>query len=276
MGTKKYKPVTPGLRQRRVNDYNEVTTRSPEVSLLVKKNKKAGRNNTGRITVRRRGGENKRHYRIIDFKRDKKDIVGTIKSIEYDPNRSAYISLVYYEDGEKRYIITPNKAVVGQRVISGEDVDIKPGNTLPLKSIPAGASVYNVELHLNKGAQLVRSAGVSAVLMGKHEGYVTLKLPSGEVRLINENCTATVGQSGNTDHRNRVIGKAGINRKLGKRPKVRGSVMNPCDHPHGGGEGRAPIGQEGPRTPWGKPTLGYKTRKKRKKFGRFIVSRAGK
>jgi large subunit ribosomal protein L2 len=276
MGTKKYKPVTPGLRQRRVNDYCDVTTTSPEPSLLVKKNGKAGRNNTGRITVRRRGGENKRHYRIVDFKRDKKNIPGIIKSIEYDPNRSAYISLVFYKDGEKRYIITPNKVKIGQEVISGDNVDIKLGNVLPLKSIPAGSSIYNIELHINKGAQLVRSAGVSAVLMGKHEGYVTIKLPSGEVRLINENCTATVGQSGNTDHRNRVIGKAGINRKLGKRPKVRGSVMNPCDHPHGGGEGKAPIGQEGPRTPWGKPTLGYRTRKKSKKFSKFIISRAKK
>ena len=224
MGTKKYKPVTPSLRHRQINDYQEVTSQEPEKKLIVKKQKKAGRNNTGSITIRRRGGENKRHYRIVDFKRDKKDIPGIIKTIEYDPNRSAYISLVFYKDGEKRYIITPNKAKVGQQVISGENVDIKIGNVLQLKSIPAGASIYNIEMHLNKGAQLVRSAGVYAVLMGKHDGYVTIKLPSGEVRLINENCTATIGQSGNTDHRNQVIGKAGVNRKKGKRPKVRGSA----------------------------------------------------
>ncbi len=276
MGTKKYKPVTASLRQRRVNDYNDLTETLPYKPLVVKKLKKAGRNNSGSITVRRRGGENKRHYRLIDFKRKKKDVVGVIKTIEYDPNRTAYISLVFFKDGEKKYVITPNNAKIGQQIVSGDTVSIKVGNTLPLKKIPVGSSIYNLELHINKGAQLVRSAGVSAVLMGKHEGYVTVKLPSGEVRLIHENCEATLGQVANTEHRNCVVGKAGVNRKLGKRPKVRGAVMNAADHPHGGGEGRAPVGQSGPRTPWGKPTLGYKTRKQSKRNNRFIVSRAKK
>ena len=273
MGTKKYKPTSPGMRQRQILTYEEVTTDKPEKSLLVPLNKRAGRGRNGRITVRSRGGGNKKQYRIIDFKRNKDAIEGVVKSIEYDPNRTAFISLIQYIDGEKRYIVTPNKLKVGDKINSGEDIDIKPGNTLALKNIPAGTNVHNVELHISKGAQIARSAGVYAVLMGKHEKYVTLKMPSGEVRLVNNQCKATIGEVGNSDNRNIVIGKAGAKRWRGRRPKVRGSVMNPCDHPHGGGEGRAPIGQAGPRTPWGKPTLGYKTRNKRKKSGKFILSK---
>ena len=273
MGTKKYKPTSPGLRQRQVLTFDELTTDKPEKSLLTSLNKRAGRSKNGRITVRSRGGGSKRHYRIIDFKRNKTDISGEVKSIEYDPNRTSFISLVQYTDGEKRYIVSPNKLKVGDKIKSGENCDIKPGNTLALKDIPAGTNVHNVELHIDKGGQIARSAGVYAVLMGKHDKYVTLKMPSGEVRLINNKCKATIGEVGNSDNRNTVLGKAGANRWRGRRPKVRGSVMNPCDHPHGGGEGRAPVGHAGPRTPWGKPTLGYKTRNKRKKSGKFILSK---
>lgn len=271
MATKKYKPTTPGQRQRRVLDYRELTADSPEKSLLKIKSFKAGRNNKGRVTVRHRGGGVKRKYRDIDFKRDKEGVEGIVKSVEYDPYRSSFISLVDYLDGEKRYILTPSKLKVGSRIVSGKDAGIKVGNTLYLSDIPNGTVIHNVELSINKGAQLARSAGAFATIMGKNAGYVVLKLPSGEMRLVNKKCRATIGQVGNTEKRNTVLGKAGARRWVRRRPKVRGSVMNACDHPHGGGEGRAPVGQARPRTPWGVPTLGYKTRKKKKKSSSLIV-----
>jgi large subunit ribosomal protein L2 len=273
MGLKDYKPTSPAKRTRQVLDFQDITKSTPEKSLLAPLNKKSGRNNTGNITVRRRGGGNKRLYRIVDFKRDKYDIEAKVTTIEYDPCRTCNIALVQYRDGEKRYIICPDKIKVGDIVMSGDDVDIKIGNSLPLKNIPAGTILHNIELKIGKGGQLVRTAGGCATLMAKFNDNATIKLPSGEVRLVNLKCRATIGVVGNSEKRNTTKGKAGCSRWLGKRPKVRGSVMNPCDHPHGGGEGRAPIGLSGPMTPWGKPTLGYKTRKRNKVTNKFIVKR---
>ncbi len=246
---------------------------APEKSLLAPLNKKAGRNSYGRITVRHRGGGNRRKYRIIDFKRNKFDVEGTVKTIEYDPNRSAFIALVEYVDGEKSYILAPEGLKVGYKVISGENVDIWPGNALPLTSIPVGTFVHNIELYPGRGAQLARSAGNQAQLMAREDGYALLRLPSNELRKVPENCVATVGQVSNPDHFNVKIGKAGRKRNMGWRPTVRGSVMNPNDHPHGGGEGKSPVGRPGPVTPWGKPALGYKTRKHKKQSDKLIVRR---
>lgn len=273
MGIKAYKPTSPGVRQLTVSTFEEITKKEPEKSLLVPLKKNAGRNSQGKITVRHRGGGEKRKYRIIDFKRDKDNIPAKVAAIEYDPNRTANIALLHYADGEKRYIIAPYKLSVGDTVISGENVDIKVGNALPLKNIPVGTVIHNIELKPGKGGQLVRSAGNSAQLMAKEGKYVQVRLPSGEVRMINSLCKATIGQVGNLDHENITIGKAGRKRHLGFRPTVRGSAMNPNDHPHGGGEGRAPIGRPTPVTPWGKPTIGYKTRKKNKASDKYIVKR---
>jgi len=273
MGIKAYKPTSPGVRQLTVSTFEEITKKEPEKSLLVPLKKNAGRNSQGKITVRHRGGGEKRKYRIIDFKRDKDNIPAKVAAIEYDPNRTANIALLHYADGEKRYIIEPYKLSVGDTVISGENVDIKVGNALPLKNIPVGTVIHNIELKPGKGGQLVRSAGNSAQLMAKEGKYVQVRLPSGEVRMINSLCKATIGQVGNLDHENITIGKAGRKRHLGFRPTVRGSAMNPNDHPHGGGEGRAPIGRPTPVTPWGKPTIGYKTRKKNKASDKYIVKR---
>jgi large subunit ribosomal protein L2 len=245
----------------------------PEKSLLEPLKRKAGRNAQGRITVRHQGGGHKRQYRIIDFKRDKDGIPAKVATIEYDPNRSANIALLHYADGEKRYILAPVGLTVGVQVVSGEKADIKPGNTLQLKSIPVGTMIHNIEMKIGKGGQLVRSAGTAAQLMAKEGKYAHVRLPSGEVRLISQECKATIGQVGNLEHENITVGKAGRSRWLGKRPTVRGVVMNPVDHPHGGGEGKAPIGRKSPVTPWGKPTLGYKTRKKNKKSDQFIAKR---
>lgn len=258
-----------------VTDYAGLSKVDPEKSLLAPLKKHSGRNNTGRITVRHRGGGNRRKYRIIDFKRDKHGMPAEVKTIEYDPNRSAHICLLEYQDGEKRYIIQPTGLKVGDTVFSGPDADIKPGNALPLINIPVGTVIHNIELHPGKGAQLVRSAGNQAQLMAKEGNYALIRLPSGELRNVRVNCMATIGQVGNTDHENVSYGKAGRKRHMGIRPTVRGSVMNPCDHPHGGGEGRSPIGRPGPVTPWGKPALGYKTRKKHNKSDKFIVKRRG-
>lgn len=271
MGIRKYKPTTPGLRGMSVSTFEEITTTEPEKSLVVILKKNSGRNAHGRITVRHKGGGQRRKYRIIDFKRNKDDIPGKVATIEYDPNRSANIALVIYADGEKRYIIAPNKLVVGDIIFSGVNVDIKVGNALPLKSIPVGTVIHNIELKPGKGGQMVRSAGNSAQLMAKEGKYATLRLPSGEMRKVSLECRATIGEVGNIDHQNIMIGKAGRKRHMGIRPTVRGSVMNPNDHPHGGGEGRAPIGRPTPVTPWGKPTLGYKTRKKNKPSDKYIV-----
>jgi large subunit ribosomal protein L2 len=254
-----------------VNTFDEITKNEPEKSLLMPLKKHAGRNTYGRITVRHHGGGAKRKYRIIDFKRNKDNVPGKIAGIEYDPNRSSNIALVNYADGEKRYIIAPLKLKVGDVIVSGPEADITVGNCLPLKNIPVGTTVHNVELKAGKGAQLVRSAGASAQLMAKDGNYATLRLPSGEMRLVRIECRATIGQVGNLDHQNVRIGKAGRKRHMGIRPTVRGSVMNPNDHPHGGGEGRAPIGRSGPVTPWGKPAMGYKTRKKNKPSDKYIV-----
>ena len=274
MAIKTYKPTTPGRRQMTNVDYSVLSKDAPEKSLLAHVKKNSGRNSYGRITVRHQGGGNKRKYRVIDFKRNAKmGVPATVESIQYDPFRSAFIALIKYEDGEKAYIICPDGISVGDTVVSGADSDIKPGNTLPLDSIPVGTFIYNVELHPGKGAQLVRSAGNSAQLMAKENGYAQVRLPSGEVRLIKLNCLATIGVVSNGDHSNVTIGKAGKKRHMGIRPTVRGSVMNPCDHPHGGGEGKSPIGRPGPVTPWGKPTLGYKTRAKKNKSNKFIVKR---
>ena len=273
MGIKKYKPTTPGLRGMTVSTFEEITATSPEKSLTVSLKKNAGRNNRGAITVRHRGGGNRRRYRIIDFKRMKDDIPATVKTIEYDPNRSANIALVCYADGEKRYIIAPDGLKVGDVIYSGADVDIKLGNALPLSNIPTGTFVHNVELYPGRGGQLARSAGNAAQLMAKEDDYAQVRLPSGEVRRISMNCRATIGEVGNIDHELVSIGKAGRTRHMGIRPTVRGSVMNPNDHPHGGGEGKAPVGRPGPVTPWGKPALGYKTRKKKKASDQFIVKR---
>ncbi len=276
MGIRKYKPTTPGLRGMSVSTFEEITTDQPEKSLLATLKKKAGRNAHGKITVRHKGGGQKRKYRKIDFKRNKDGIPAKVATIEYDPNRSANIALLVYADGEKRYIIAPNKLSVGEVVFSGENVDIKIGNALPLKSIPVGTVIHNIELKPGKGAQMVRSAGNSAQLMAKEGKHATLRLPSGEMRKVSLECRATIGEVGNLDHSNINIGKAGRKRHMGIRPTVRGSVMNPNDHPHGGGEGRAPVGRPSPVTPWGKPALGYKTRKKNKPSDKYIVKRRDK
>ena len=273
MPVKNYKPTTPGRRNMSVLDFSELSRVEPEKSLLAPLKKNAGRNSYGRITVRHRGGGNRRKYRIIDFKRNKVDVNGTVMTLEYDPNRSANIALVQYEDGEKRYIIAPVGLKVGDNVVSSTTADIKPGNALPMANIPTGTFIHNVELYPGKGAQLARSAGVMAQLMGKENNMALVRLPSGEMRQIPLNCKATIGQVGNIDYANVQIGKAGRRRHLGWRPTVRGSVMNPCDHPHGGGEGKSPIGRPGPVTPWGKPALGYKTSKTKNRSDKFIVKR---
>ncbi|MDI3508224.1 MAG: large subunit ribosomal protein [Clostridiales bacterium] len=276
MGIKKYKPTSPARRFMTVSAFEEITKEVPEKSLLKPLPKKSGRNVYGRITVRHRGGGNKVKYRVIDFKRDKDNIPAKVAAIEYDPNRSANIALLHYVDGEKRYILAPLGLNVGDTVISGEGADIKPGNALLLKDIPVGTGIHNIELTPGKGAQMVRSAGAEAQLMAKEGDYAHVRLPSGEVRLVRLNCRATIGQVGNIDHENIKIGKAGRKRHMGIRPTVRGVVMNPVDHPHGGGEGKAPIGHPGPLTPWGKPTLGYKTRKKHKYSDKYIINRRKK
>ena len=273
MGIKTYNPYTPSRRHMTGSDFSEITKSTPEKSLTVSKNSKAGRNAQGKITVRHRGGGAKRKYRIIDFKRYKDGIPATVKSIEYDPNRTANIALICYADGQKAYIIAPNGLQVGAVLMNGPEAEIKLGNCLPLAQIPVGTMVHTVELHPGKGGQLVRSAGNAAQLMAKEGKYATLRLPSGEMRLVPIQARATVGQVGNIDHELINIGKAGRKRHMGIRPTVRGSVMNPNDHPHGGGEGRAPIGRSGPMTPWGKPALGYKTRKKNKHSNKMIVRR---
>jgi len=270
---KKYIPTSPGKRFMTVSTFDEITAKEPEKTLLKPLKKKAGRNVFGRITVRHRGGGHKRKYRLVDFKREKAGIPARVAAVEYDPNRSANIALLYYADGEKRYILAPQGLKVGARVSSGPGSEIRPGNTLPLKNIPVGTLVHNIELVPGKGGQLVRSAGGVAQLVAKEGKYAHVKLPSGEVRLVLQDCKATVGQVGNLEHENITVGKAGRSRWLGKRPVVRGSAMNPVDHPHGGGEGKAPIGRKSPLTPWGKPTLGYKTRPKKKKSDELIVKK---
>ncbi len=273
MGIKKYNPTTPGLRGMTVSTFEEITTSTPEKSLTVSLKKHSGRNSRGKITVRHRGGGAKIKYRIIDFKRNKDDIPATVKTIEYDPNRSANIALVVYADGEKRYIIAPNKLKVGDVILSGANADITVGNALRLSDIPVGTIIHCIEMKAGKGAQLVRSAGNGAQLMAKEGDYCQVRLPSGEVRKIRTECRATIGEVGNLDHSNIMLGKAGRKRHMGIRPTVRGSVMNPNDHPHGGGEGKAGIGRVSPVTPWGKPALGYKTRKKNKASNQYIVKR---
>ena len=273
MGIKKYNPTSPGLRGMTVSTFEEITSDKPEKSLTVTLKKNAGRNSRGKITVRHRGGGTRSKYRIIDFKRDKDDIPGNVTSIEYDPNRTANIALITYADGEKRYIVAPNGLKVGDVIYSGPESDIKVGNSLPLANIPVGTVIHNIEMKPGKGAQMARSAGNGAQLMAKEDKYAQVRLPSGEVRKVLLNCRATIGEVGNGEHGNIQIGKAGRKRHMGIRPHVRGSVMNPNDHPHGGGEGRAPIGRKAPVTPWGKPTLGYKTRKKNKPSNQYIVKR---
>ncbi|RME06351.1 MAG: 50S ribosomal protein L2 [Anaerolineae bacterium] len=275
MAVKKYKPVTPGLRGRTGYTFEEITKTRPERSLVIKRHTRGGRNNYGRITVRHRGGGHKRKIRIVDFKRDKHGIPARVAAIEYDPNRTARLALLNYADGEKRYIIAPLGLKVGDTVISGPDVDIRTGNSLPLGAIPTGTMIHNIELQPGRGAQLVRSAGAAAQLLAKEGDYAHVRLPSGEIRLIHRNCYATIGQVGNLDHSNIKLGKAGRKRHLGIRPTVRGSAMNPNDHPHGGGEGRSPIGMPGPKSPWGKKTLGKKTRRN-KRTDQYIVRRRGK
>ena len=273
MGIRKYNPTTPGLRGMSVSTFEEITETTPEKSLTVALKKNAGRNSRGKITVRHRGGGAKAKYRIIDFKRNKDGIAGNVSTIEYDPNRSANIALITYADGEKRYIIAPEGLKVGDVIYSGPDADIQTGNALPLANIPVGTIIHCVELKPGKGAQLARSAGNGAQLMAKEEKYAQVRLPSGEVRKVLLVCRATIGEVGNVEHSNISIGKAGRKRHMGWRPKVRGSVMNPNDHPHGGGEGKAPVGRKSPVTPWGKPALGYKTRKKHKDSDKYIVKR---
>ena len=273
MAIKHYKPTTPGRRGMTTLDYSVLSKVAPERSLLEPIKKNAGRNSYGRITVRHRGGGNRRKYRVIDFKRDKFDIPATVKTLEYDPNRSAFISLVEYEDGEKRYIIAPIGLKVGDVIVSGKEADIKPGNALRLVDIPVGTVVHNIELYPGNGAQFARSAGDMAQLMARENGMALLRLPSGELRNVPEICMATIGQVSNPEHENVNYGKAGRKRHMGWRPTVRGSVMNPNDHPHGGGEGKSPVGRPGPVTPWGKPTLGYKTRDKHKASDKYIVKR---
>ena len=276
MPIKSFKPTSPGRRQMTVSTFEEITATQPEKSLLAPLYKKAGRNNQGKITVRHRGGGHKRKYRIIDFKRTKDGIPGRVATIEYDPNRTANIALLHYADGEKRYIIAPQGLKVGDIVESGPQADIKVGNALPLENIPVGTLIHNIELKPGKGGQLVRAAGTEAQLLGKEGNYVVIRLASGEMRKVLKTCRATIGSVGNKDHELIKIGKAGRSRWLGKRPTVRGLVMNPVDHPHGGGEGRAPIGRKSPMSPWGKPTLGYKTRKKNKASDKYIVRRRTK
>ena len=276
MAIKSYKPTSPALRQMTVLKSDEITKHEPEKSLLVSLKKNAGRNSQGKITVRHRGGGAKRKYRVIDFKRDKEQIPARVAGIEYDPNRSANIALLHYADGEKRYILAPKGLKVGDTLYSGLGSDIKIGNCLKMKDMPVGTIVHNIELKAGKGGQIVRAAGASAQLMAKEGKYVLLRLPSGEMRKVHAECKATIGQVGNLEHEIVTIGKAGRKRHMGIRPTVRGSVMNPNDHPHGGGEGRAPIGRSGPVTPWGKPALGYKTRKKNKASNSMIVSRRRK
>ena len=273
MAIKKYNPTSPARRFMTVSDFAEITKKTPERSLLAKKNKNAGRNSYGRITVRHRGGGNKQKYRIIDFKRQKDGMVATVIGIEYDPNRSANIALLQYEDGTKAYIIAPEGLTDGMTVTSGEGADVKVGNALFIKDIPVGTLIHNLEIHPGKGGQLVRSAGESAQLMAKENGYGQVRLPSGEVRLVALNCKATIGSVGNQQHENISIGKAGRKRHMGWRPTVRGVVMNPNDHPHGGGEGKSPIGRPAPVTPWGKPALGLRTRKPKNRTNKFIVKR---
>lgn len=273
MAIKNYKPTTPSRRNMSVTDYSTLSKCEPEKSLLAPLAKKSGRNSYGRITVRHRGGGNRRKYRIIDFKRQKSDMPATVLTLEYDPNRSAHIALIQYEDGTKSYIIAPNGLKVGDTVVSGASADIKPGNALPLVNIPTGTFIHNVELYPGKGAQLARAAGIMAQLMAKEGNMALLRLPSGELRNVPNTCMATIGQVGNIDHENVKIGKAGRKRNMGWRPTVRGSVMNPNDHPHGGGEGKSPVGRPGPVTPWGKPALGYKTRKKHKASDKYIIKR---
>jgi large subunit ribosomal protein L2 len=275
MPIKSYKPTSPGRRGMTVSTFEEITQTDPEKSLLRPLKKSAGRNFRGKITVRRRGGGHKRRYRVIDFKRDKFGVPARVDTIEYDPNRSARIALLVYADGEKRYIIAPTGLMVGDVVSSGPDADIRAGNALPIHRIPLGTLIHNIELHPGRGGQLARSAGTSAQLMAKEGPYAQIRLPSGEVRMVNQNCLATIGQVGNVDHGNISLGKAGRKRWLGRRPSVRGSAMDPASHPHGGGEGRAPIGMPGPKTPWGKPTLGYRTRRS-KLSDKYIVRRRRK
>jgi len=272
MPVKQFKPTSPGRRGATGYTFDEITRSKPEKSLVAPKKRSGGRNSQGRITVRHRGGGAKRRLRIIDFKRDKFGIPGKVASIEYDPNRSGRIALVHYVDGEKRYILAPAGLGVGDMVMSGPDAEIKPGNALPLRNIPSGTTIHNLELHKGKGAQLVRGAGVAAQLLAREEDYAMVRLPSGEVRRILADCMATVGQVGNVEHSQIKLGRAGRKRLMGRRPSVRGSAMNPRDHPHGGGEGRSPIGMPGPKTPWGKPTLGYRTRR-RKDTNKYIVRR---
>ena len=271
MAVKIYKPTTPGRRQMSVPSFDEVTKSTPEKSLLTVKKKFSGRNSYGRITVRHRGGGNKVKYRIIDFKRQKLDMPATVIGIEYDPNRTAYIALVEYEDKTRSYIVAPSGVKDGDVIVSGAAADIKPGNTLPLSAIPTGIFIHNIELYPGKGGQLVRTAGSAAQLMAKENGMAQIRLPSGEDRLVRLDCKATIGQVGNIEHGNVKVGKAGKTRHKGIRPTVRGSVMNPCDHPHGGGEGKSPVGRPGPVTPWGKPALGLKTRNKKSRTEKFIV-----
>ena len=273
MGIKHYRPYTPSRRNMTSSTYEEITKKTPEKTLLASKKKHAGRNSYGRITVRHQGGGNRQKYRIIDFKRQKDDMEATVVGIEYDPNRSANIALIEYTDGTKSYILAPKVLKDGDKVESGAKADIKPGNCLPIENIPLGTMIHNIELNPGQGGKLVRSAGQEAQLMAKEGAYAHVRLPSGEMRLISIRCRATIGTIGNSDHENIKLGKAGRTRHLGIRPTVRGSVMNPNDHPHGGGEGRAPVGHSGPLTPWGKPALGYKTRNKKKQSNKFIVKR---
>ena len=273
MGIKSFRPVTPSLRNTTTLTNDEITKSTPEKSLLTVLKKNAGRNNSGKITVRHHGGGSRRKYRVIDFKRNKVDMEATVIGIEYDPNRTANIALIEYEDGERAYIIAPVGLTDGDKVISSDKADIKPGNCMPISAIPVGTMIYNIELHKGKGAQFVRSAGMSAQLMAKEGKYAHVRMPSGEMRLINVDCRACIGQVGNLEAENVKLGKAGRTRNMGIRPTVRGSVMNPVDHPHGGGEGRAPVGHTGPRTPWGKPAHGYKTRKNNNKTDKYIVKR---
>ena len=274
MSIKTYRPTTPARRQMTVSGFDGVDKHAkPERSLIEVRKKNSGRNSYGRITVRHKGGGNRRKYRVIDFKRDKVDMPASVLRLEYDPNRSAFIALVQYEDGEKRYILAPVGIGAGDTVVSSATADIKPGNCLPLENIPVDTVIHNIELYPGRGAQFVRAAGVAAQLMAKEGGMATIRMPSGEMRKVRIDCRATIGQVGNIDHSNVSIGKAGRKRHMGIRPTVRGSVMNPCDHPHGGGEGKSPIGRPGPVTPWGKPTLGYKTRKTKNRTNKFIVKR---
>ena len=276
MGIKEYRPTSPARRGMTGATFEEVTKRKPEKSLILPLKKQAGRNNQGRITVRHHGGGAKQMLRTLDFKRDKLGIPGRVAAVEYDPNRTARIALIYYADGEKRYILAPDGLKAGDTIMSGENAEIKPGNTMPLRLMPSGTMIHNIELQKGRGGQLVRSAGTAAQLMAKEGAYVLVRLPSGEMRNIHCDCMATVGQVGNLEHQAIKLGKAGRRRWLGWRPAVRGSAMSPRDHPHGGGEGRSPIGLPGPKSPWGKPTLGHKTRKKKKPSGRFIIKRRGK